>query len=320
MLRLLVTHGQEEEVFAVPEGVANLGSARENDIVLSIPGISRRHALLGRQAGGVEVIDRGSKNGLLVEGQRVRRTVLTPGLRVQIGVAWLEVEEVSTTEEAFARLYENSFEQLGLSSPMTATVEPEGIPKSFSPDKAALDLAYHIAQAGVGLPRKRADLLLRIKATLGAEAFATLETTRFGRLRVWECTGTFSSGETKLFTALAGTTRTRTREQIMLKREVKTLLAGRDSWFLVARFPEEALAREMWRKEFLRFLASQFFTPVRSLDEVDASEVSRVYALAGRNARRTAKLLSLSPETVYKFLRRLGLVKRRARQGKRTLS
>lgn len=309
MLRLVVTHGQEEMIFAVPERVAKLGSARENDIALDIPGISRRHALVGPQAGGIEVIDRGSKNGLLVEGKRVKRAVLTPGLRAQIGAAWLEIEEVSTSEEAFARLSESPSEPPVRSSAMTTTVKPEGVSKSSSPDKAALDLAFHIAQVGVRLPEQRADLLIRIKAALGAEAFATLETTRFGRLRIWECIGTFSPRDMKLLTALSeGIT---TNEQVFLKRDKTNLLAGRKSWFLAASFPEESLAREGWRGEFLRFLASQFFLPVRSLDEVDASEVSRVYRLLGRNARKTAELLGVSPGKVYKFLRRLGLLKRR---------
>ena len=102
MLRLLVTYGREEQGFALPEGEAKLGSASENDIVLHVPGVSRRHALIQRCPGGVELIDQGSKNGIFVEGTRVTRAILTPGLRAQIGTAWIEVEELSSIERELA--------------------------------------------------------------------------------------------------------------------------------------------------------------------------------------------------------------------------
>jgi hypothetical protein len=310
MFRLLVTHENEEQAFALPDGVAKLGSDRENDIVLNINGVSRRHALVRRRAGGIEVADRASKNGLLVEGQRVRRTMLTPGLRVQIGAAWLELEEVSTSEEVLARLAEKPSERsIRLPAVTTTLKSGEGL-QGASPEKAALALAFHIAQVGVGVPEERGDLLLRIQSALEARAFATLERIRSGRLRVWECVGAISPAETNLLTSLAGDDRIRVREQVILKRAGHLLLAGRESWFLAAKFQEETLAQEKWRKEFLFFLAAQFFMPVRSLDEVDAAEVSRVYGLVGRNARRTARLLGVSPGTLHKFLRRLGFSKR----------
>jgi hypothetical protein len=303
MLRLLVTHGPEEQIFALPEGVAKLGCAGENDIILRIPGVSRRHALVRRHSGGVEVNDLGSRNGLLVEGQRVKRAALTPGLRVQVGAAWLEVEEVSTSEEAFARLSESSSGGPVSPSPMTANTEPLEALRNLSSEKAALTLAYHIAQVGVGTPENRADLLLRIKATLGAEAFATLERTRSGRLRIWEIVGTFSPAETKLFTPLAGDRRTTVRDAFVLKREGKILLSGRESWFLAAKFAEESLAREGWRKEFLQFLASQFFRPVRTLEDMERAEAHRVRILTRNNKSRTARLLGTARNTLAKLLK-----------------
>ncbi|HEX4961390.1 MAG TPA: FHA domain-containing protein [Thermoanaerobaculia bacterium] len=312
MLRLVVTHGQEEMVFAVPEKEARLGRAKENDIALQIPGVSRRHALVRRCAGGVEVLDLDSTNKLLVEGERVKRVVLTPGLRLQIGEAWLEVEEVTTTEEALARMHENPSGPSAHSAPLTAAAAPKRIPRSPSPEDAALALAYHIAQSGVGIPEQRDDLLLRIRTALGAEAFATLARTRSGGLRMREGVGTFSRKEARLFTALAGDTSIMAREQVILKRVGVILLAGRDLWFLVAKFSEESMGHEKWRKEFLKFLAGQFFSPVRGLDDMEAFEVARVYTLVKGNARRTADLLKLSPGKAYKYLRRLGLLKSRA--------
>jgi FHA domain-containing protein/regulatory Fis family protein len=310
MLRLLVTHGDEEHVFAIPEGEAKLGRSGENDIVLKIRGVSRKHALLRPCSGGVEVCDLRSTNGLLVEGTRVKRGVLTAGLRLQIGAAWLEVEEISTSEEPLVRLQESSSERSARPPSTTAKVAPQKTPGNASPEEAALHLAYHIAQVGVGVPEQRADLLLRIKATLGAEAFATLDTSRFGRLRIWESVGTFSPAEERLLTSLAEDRRIAAREQVMLKRAAKTLIAGKDSWFLAAKFSEGTLAREGWRKEFLRFLALQFFMPVRSLYDVDYSEASRVLALARNNKTQAAKLLGISRTSLYDLLELFGLTKR----------
>lgn len=309
MYRLLATHGYEEQVFPVPDGEARLGSASENDIVLRVTGVSRRHALVQRQPEGLEVLDLGSKNGLFVEGRRVKRALLTPGLRVQIGIAWLEMEEVSSSEAALFMLQDSS-ERSACPPSITAFVKAGTDPRHLSPADAALALAYHIAQAGVGLPGRRTDLLARIKASLGAEGFASFERTRRGVLRILESEGGFSPEETKLLGSITEGTRSSIPEQVTLKRAGRLLLAGRDPWFLGAGFAEEALAQAGWRKDFLRFLVHEFFAPVRNLDDLNASEAYRVLALARGNKRRAAGLLGISPGTLYKLLNRRSSPKR----------
>jgi hypothetical protein len=309
MLRLLATYRDEEQVFAVPENEAQLGSASENAIVLRVPGVSRRHALVRRSPGGVEVVDLGSKNGLFVEGRRVQRAILTPGLRLQIGTAWIEVEEISASAEALAFMLQDSSEGAAHPFPSTPTVEPGKDCRSCSPVDAALALAYHIAQAGVGLPGRRSDLFARIRATLGAEAFASFERTRRGRLRVLESAGEFLLEETKLLASQVEGANSLAREQVVLLRTGRLLLSGRDTWFLGARFGDEYWTHEGWRKDFLRFLAHQLFLPVRNLDDLNASEASRVLALARGNKRRTALLLGVSPGTLYKLLTRRSVPK-----------
>ena len=310
MLRLLVTHRRNEQVFAVPEGETMLGSASGNDIILRIPGVSRRHALMRRCPGGVEILNQKSRNGILVAGQPVERTVLTPGLRVQVGEAWIEVEEATTMGEAMLRLLRDSSE--GASGPpaMTAAVRPGEDPKPRTPSEVALALAYHIVQVGVGLPGNRADLLLRIKAALGAQALVTLERTRRGQLRILESAGKLLPSEITLLASLAKDVRTTAFDQVVLKRGEHLLLAGRESWLLAASFAEETLTREGWRRELLQFLASQFFMPVRSLDDLNVSEASRVLTLTRGNMRRTATLLKVSPGKLYKLLDRLSSPKR----------
>ncbi len=304
MYRLLATHGYEEQVFPVPESEAGLGSAPENAIVLRATGVSRRHALVRCRPEGIEVLDLGSKNGLFVEGRRVKRAILTPGLRLQIGAAWLEVEEVSSSQAALELMLQGSSEQVPHPPSMTPIVQAGADQRRLSPADGALALAYHIAQVGVGLPGRRTDLLARIKAALGAETLASFERTRRGILRILESEGGLSPEETRLLSSLAEGAQSSIPEQTLLKRTGRLLLAGREPWFVGARFAEEALAREGWRKDFLRFLAHELFAPVRNLDHLNASEAARVLALARGNKRRTAALLGISPGTLYKLLRR----------------
>jgi Inner membrane component of T3SS, cytoplasmic domain len=296
MLRLLVTHGEEETVFALPDAEARLGRASWNDIVLRVPGVSRKHALLRRCSKGVQVVDDESKNGLFVEGEKVPSTILTPGLRLQIGEAWLQLEEAFSTEESLALLPERSSKPTAPLAP-TLTVEPGSDPRGeLSPKDASLALAFHIAQTGVGLPGERPDLLARIRAGLGAEAFLMIEKRRPGRLHILERAGEYPP-QKELASLLEGSGKSSFPGQVSLKQSGYVLLAGRDTWFLVARFADETLARERWRKELLWFLAHRFLLPVRPLRDVNVSEARRVRALAGTR-KRTAKLLGIARGTL----------------------
>ena len=311
MLRLVVYHGHEEQVFAVSETEAKLGSAPENDFVVRAPGISRRHVAVRRVPGGVEMADLGSKNGLYIEGRRVERAVLSPGgLRIQAGTAWLEVEEVSSSQESLVYLLHRDSLGRAAGSSLTATVDSRGTLLDRSPGDVALGLARRIAESGAGIPGKRAELLFRIRETLGAEAFAVLERARRGQFHVREIAGEFSSEDTKLLASLVAGVRLLGKEQVALTRSDLFLLAGRDVWLLGAKFENESLAHEGWRKDLLRFLAHQFFLPIRSLDDLNSTEASRVLALAKGNKRKAASLLGISPGTLYKLLSRRGTRKR----------
>jgi hypothetical protein len=63
------------------------------DLVIDDPGVSRRHARVLANNGGVIVEDLGSSNGTYVNGERIARPVeLGPGDEVQVGATVLGVE------------------------------------------------------------------------------------------------------------------------------------------------------------------------------------------------------------------------------------
>ena len=76
----------------LPEGRFYVGRSRECQLFLDDPLVSRRHAVLFVDAGRVVLEDLGSRNGTLVNGERIEGTVeLSPGDRVTIGVRQLEL-------------------------------------------------------------------------------------------------------------------------------------------------------------------------------------------------------------------------------------
>jgi DNA-binding winged helix-turn-helix (wHTH) protein len=72
------------------------------DVVLDVPGVSRRHASITVKPDGVRLMDLGSKNGTLARGKRIDAPVLLSDRdEIQIGpvvVTYREVDPVSGTE------------------------------------------------------------------------------------------------------------------------------------------------------------------------------------------------------------------------------
>jgi hypothetical protein len=75
----------EEQFFHVVADAVRVGRHEENDIVLSGPTVSARHATVHRRGGHVVIEDDGSLNGTFVNGERVEHHLLAGGDRIQIG-------------------------------------------------------------------------------------------------------------------------------------------------------------------------------------------------------------------------------------------
>ncbi|HEY6558200.1 MAG TPA: sigma 54-interacting transcriptional regulator [Polyangiaceae bacterium] len=71
--------------FELLRGSCCLGAARDADLIIESPAVSRRHLEVEVVPEGLRVTDLGSRNGTFYLGQRIERAVLTPGARVRLG-------------------------------------------------------------------------------------------------------------------------------------------------------------------------------------------------------------------------------------------
>jgi hypothetical protein len=71
-----------------PPGLV-IGRGSEADLRINDPGISRRHAQIRVNAAGpqlrIDIVDLGSTNGIVVNGQKVQQAALQDGTRIEIG-------------------------------------------------------------------------------------------------------------------------------------------------------------------------------------------------------------------------------------------
>jgi len=77
--------GARQRTYELTTPVTLLGRGTDCDLRLIDPGVSRHHAELRIEDGEVVLVDLGSTNGTFVNGQPVRRVLLTDGTRVTLG-------------------------------------------------------------------------------------------------------------------------------------------------------------------------------------------------------------------------------------------
>lgn len=80
------------------DGPARLGSAPDNDVVLSDETVSRHHCRISREPDGWLVQDSGSTNGTCVDHVRIREAFLQPGCTIGLGKVELEFSAIDREE------------------------------------------------------------------------------------------------------------------------------------------------------------------------------------------------------------------------------
>ena len=86
----LVVVGSKRRPYPLAKDSLSIGRLDSCDIVLSDAGVSRKHAEVRREGDEWVVIDLGSTNGTVVNGQPVRRHRLAAGDRIEVGETVIE--------------------------------------------------------------------------------------------------------------------------------------------------------------------------------------------------------------------------------------
>lgn len=87
---VLIEQGRPRHRYPLLKDRVVIGRLPDSDIVLSDPGVSRRHAEIRRQDGGFVIADLGSTNGTLVNQAAVEERLLQEGDRITVGRTVLE--------------------------------------------------------------------------------------------------------------------------------------------------------------------------------------------------------------------------------------
>jgi diguanylate cyclase (GGDEF)-like protein len=79
-------------------GLSTIGRSPEADIAINDNGISRIHCTIEWLGGVITVEDKGSTNGIFVDGCRISRALLSPGVAFQLGHSLIRVEYKAESE------------------------------------------------------------------------------------------------------------------------------------------------------------------------------------------------------------------------------
>lgn len=102
--RLQSTVEHRRLVFDLEAGTHRVGSRPDSDVRLPFAGVSREHAVLAVTPQGMTVEDRGSKNGVTIDGTPVSRAGVPSGSTVAFGPVPLAVERIDAADELAIRL------------------------------------------------------------------------------------------------------------------------------------------------------------------------------------------------------------------------
>lgn len=91
---LAIEDGDDVVIVSLDRPVLHLGRSPSVDIVLDHSTVSRRHAVISTEDGSTVLLDDRSRNGVLVNGERVQRAVLRNGDVIHLGEVVMRYVEV----------------------------------------------------------------------------------------------------------------------------------------------------------------------------------------------------------------------------------
>jgi adenylate cyclase len=96
MARLIISSpGGKRGIYEISKSVITIGRGNSNDLVLDDASISRLHAVVKQVGADIVIADRGSTNGVLLNGERITADAkLTAGDRAHLGLFELRLEQV----------------------------------------------------------------------------------------------------------------------------------------------------------------------------------------------------------------------------------
>ena len=99
-MKLIVLEEGSRSELALERPVVSIGRAVTNDIRLASTLVSRHHCRIESGREGTFVVDLGSANGTLVNGEKITRRLVEPGDKIQIGSVriLLDHEEAGAAE------------------------------------------------------------------------------------------------------------------------------------------------------------------------------------------------------------------------------
>ncbi len=98
-MKLVIEHDGARTTVPVDQGPVTIGRALDNDVHLPDARVSRHHCRVERIDGGLRVVDLGSANGLVFNGERTREALLGSGDELWLGSARLFVETPEDVDE-----------------------------------------------------------------------------------------------------------------------------------------------------------------------------------------------------------------------------
>ncbi|MHB8797912.1 MAG: sigma 54-interacting transcriptional regulator [Thermoanaerobaculia bacterium] len=265
MLRLVVRYRHETLVFPFPEAEVTLGSSSKADLVVPFPGVSRLHARISPEADGIRIVDAGSKNGVVRNGQRTLRAGLREGDEILLGDATLALQRAGEAEDLALELGPS---QRGPAPPTGSTASgPLDAPAS------ALRLVRELDGDGRETPAQRRALLRKARAILGAEGLVALDSLATAEPAFLDVDGPAPEQ------TLIETLRTVVGKRISSRAPLSLLLSNGRSVAvapsssslqgpcLVALFSGFPGSEVPWKRELLAFLASRLYSSTEEADD-----------------------------------------------------